>query len=568
MSRAAFVYEIKPRGVVSGDGTDTSFSPALIVAVLPFKNKFTHNKGLSLNDALAVSPISFIEDYCSSVSVSDSKQGHVSSFSGMFLDPANEFHRKFAPGDWLFAWMFDNRDDARRVKAKIEKGEAANDFGDGLKFVGRITSVRRVVQVAQNGMMMRRVSVTGQAFSELDTAVYFDPDMQIENSAGSLFHRNLAGSVNGLLNRGELTVQSVIPQLFDIFVGRGPGRASAVSGKDIKTPNRAFLVPIEVGRLLGRTVADPDKAKLSYAELVECIYGVQKYGANAKDEQGFVPNNLSKTSGNHHSTSLSMEGTFGTRIVPWVNVPIWSIFNQFLNAPVNEMYTALRVAPNGKVLPHFIVRQTPFSTDEFEKTHKKATSFKSLPRWKLPTLMVRQYDTGTSNSMRINYVHIRAQPAVAAREEKAIFRATVKPQYDPLDINRNGLFGYIATISSTVSSQTAVAGKNQNNFYTSVVADYMIGNHLRFTGTLNSMGVQAPIAVGDNFEFDGAVYHIEGINHTISVSPNGSTQFGTTLNLTHGVPVDDHSFLETAESPAPENSVTYRPEMTAENGNV
>jgi hypothetical protein len=44
------------------------------------------------------------------------------------------------------------------------------------------------------------------------------------------------------------------------------------------------------------------------------------------------------------------------------NGTIWSTMHQFLNPVVNEMYTALRLNPAGKIMPTIIVREQPFST--------------------------------------------------------------------------------------------------------------------------------------------------------------------------------------------------------------
>ena len=51
-----------------------------------------------------------------------------------------------------------------------------------------------------------------------------------------------------------------------------------------------------------------------------------------------------------------------------------------------------------------------------------------------------------------------------------------------------------------------------------------------------SAGIVDPIAVGDNLELDGVVYHIEQLAHTASISgQNGMKIFRTNISLSSGV---------------------------------
>lgn len=554
---SAFAFPVKPRVGVAEDGV-IAMSPDLVIAVLPFAKKPTwkgSDDSVSENEALKIGDIELIDAHCTDVNISHSKQSHTSSMNGVFLDPTNVFHKKFAPGDWMFVWMFDNPEDAASVRSKIKNLEPCNEFWDGLKFAGRVFSVRRVVQLSPNGIASRRVSITGIAFSEFDSLIYFDPFMAVENRKGMLFQRNLVNDVNGLASQGIISTMSAMPKLFNTFLGGGPGREAVQLGGKMTSPNRAFLIPEEVGKLLGRTKA---KGQLDYAHIVESYFGIHKYNGNSgEDYKGFIPN--STGTDRQHLLKPSLEGTFSAQVTPWTGVPIWSILNQFSNGPVNEMYTTLRVAQDGKVVPNFIVRQIPFSTDRFAQKSKSAcTAFRSLPRWKLPLEMIQQFDSGTSNSLRVNYVHVRAQPLIAVRYEAAIFRDQVDPSFDPVDVNRNGMYGMIATINST----TSAAAGTQNAFYTQLMADCLIHGHLRMSGTVNAKGIQAPIAVGDNLEFDDGVYHIEGISHMMQVAPgSGRKTFNTTLTLSHGVPIDpEEEFLDIAGKP--EASVTNTPQST------
>jgi hypothetical protein len=71
-----------------------------------------------------------------------------------------------------------------------------------------------------------------------------------------------------------------------------------------------------------------------------------------------------------------------------------------------------------------------------------------------------------------------------------------------------------------------------------LMSDILMGQHLRLTGTLSIIGVQAPICHGDNLEWDGVVFHIESISHQCQIAPDGKKVFATTLSLSHGIRVD------------------------------
>jgi hypothetical protein len=69
-------------------------------------------------------------------------------------------------------------------------------------------------------------------------------------------------------------------------------------------------------------------------------------------------------------------------------------------------------------------------------------------------------------------------------------------------------------------------------------ADFHMNGHLALNGTINSFLVQAPIAIGDNCEWDGVVYHIESVMHSAQIS-NGFRSAYTTLQLSHGLRSND-----------------------------
>jgi hypothetical protein len=202
------------------------------------------------------------------------------------------------------------------------------------------------------------------------------------------------------------------------------------------------------------------------------------------------------------------------------------------------------------------VRQIPFNTPNFANGSEMATSFLNLPRWRPQKQQLVGFDVGTSEALRNNFAYVRGQPVYRSYMEEAADAATINPQSDRWDIARYGLYPLLGTVASEVSvlvtgagatvekeikdeqgnvTKKSVINTNPNSFYTAIAADRGFGSHLKFTGSMNLKGVLEPVAVGDNLEYEGVVYHIEQIAHSLSIAPNGVKVFNTRFSLSNGV---------------------------------
>jgi hypothetical protein len=68
-----------------------------------------------------------------------------------------------------------------------------------------------------------------------------------------------------------------------------------------------------------------------------------------------------------------------------------------------------------------------------------------------------------------------------------------------------------------------------------LLADFIVGGHMVFTGSLTTVGITAPICIGDNIEWDGIVFQIETITHSCSIDASGKKIFLSSFALTHGI---------------------------------
>lgn len=519
-----------------------------------------------------------IQNLCYEVTVTHSKASHVGSLSAVFLDPKEALYSNLAPGDWIVCWMLDNEVDQRSVSAFVYAGKEANGFDDGLKFVGRIDSIRRTVVVDGNGNRSRRIAIQASSFTELDSPIYWNPALALSdndtNSSwfGVIKRGKELDALIGDLTQSLCFVDEAILALLLVFLGAGPSKESKNLGKAkdsavvSRSPNEAYLVPKELGRLLGATPSLGDN--LRYCDVLHVVSGIQSFENNLLFPD-FNPEEEKKRKlkgfeslNNFTVLDRRLIGRMSPVSTPWANVPIWQILAQYGNLEANEMYTTLHVAYDGTVQPTMILRQQPFTSDSFS-IHDYVTRFSSLPRWLVHEQQVTSEDLGRSNALRCNFVSVIAMPAGLddpTGSIEVINRSYSPPITDRADIKRSGLRPLISTLNvdtflanpvevdfpSEAPKKKKKVDKVKESIghamratkhWSSLIADFHMGGHMRETGGLTLHGIQAPIPVGDNIEYRGNLYHIESITHKCSKRSDGKVSFTTSLTLTHGTSI-------------------------------
>jgi hypothetical protein len=513
-----------------------------------------------------------------SLSVQSSKSHHQDGMHITMKDPDNVLLSLINPGDWVVCWMFNSSEDATLLRYKLRKGEydSLNDFNSGLKFVGKALAPRiQHVANGESGTFTKMCTLQATAFSELDSNIYYDPQMNTNLGRGFEFMSDIAAALNDKFNGIPRQVNEILGILLPVLLGKPP-----LSGGQ-KTPNSPMRVPSIIGRILGRPNAG------TFMDILIAILGIQKYGDDylpplgtfmigpqlsppSLDNIGASRFRLATTKGsaklslglpslstgdaggsiitphtNIFATGKGLTGAVYAQIAPFSNVPLWSILEQHLIPVANEMYSALRLGPDGGIMPHLIMRQIPFNTDSFvSRSASDFTAFRELPRWKVTPEVVASYDTGKSNSMRVNYVQIQVTGGLGPNSKlQDAFRAMTSPRWDSVDIGRNGLKPFIAQVNGTYEVDATLEGQK----WTDMVTDRLIGSHLKLSGSIATAGFQEPIAVGDNLEYDGFVYHIEGVEHKLQVNPqSGQKSFLTNLAISNGVPATGNALPEIA----------------------
>jgi hypothetical protein len=472
--------------------------------------------------------------------------------------------------------MMNNRADFRRVLAAVQKGEMANDAASGLKFVGRVEECRKSCQVVneETGAKHIEYHLTAAGFQEMESTFFYDLNLAtnevVRQNVGRWLTR--AGvSVDIWLDEQskehpeENNVNRIIPRILDLVVGSGAaGQVNPASdqglaaahgaGTEENAPN-AYMVPPGVGDLLGLDTDEGDGRPPSYADILTLLQGVQQYDGG-EGLKAFTPRlDDDRRNWNRYVCPDPMLGTFYPSALNLINRPLWSVLRQYLNPAVNEMYTCLRVTPDGKsIMPTLVLRQIPFTTDAFPggstslgssseregdelsaaegESQLKATRFMSLPRWVLPESLCWGYDVGRSDAARINFVHVYG----VAPSQSRTFSIGDQMVHDPpiiddLDVMRSGMRPLMMTVECAIDDVVNHAAGR----WMRLIADWQIGMHLTFNGTVSAAGIQAPIAEGDNLQFGDVVYHIEGLVDVCTQDgEGGKKRWRTQLQLSNG----------------------------------
>lgn len=514
-----------------------------------------------------------ITDDCAQMQVQGGKGSHTSSFSASLLPSEVQYDSAVLPGDWVLAWMVNSEEKGLALVERIRRLEICNRFDDGFKFVGRVQDTRRQRRVERGGGI-KTVGYTLSAigFAEMDAQVFFDPQLAENTKGMGTWLARLGKSVIELLDTPQgdsassaaIDINRAIPFFFDMLLGDGIAKRAANPGGDAELQIAtgltqgsgeapfAYLVPTEVGQLLGKNSRSKQGGILAYADLVELMTGIHRYvnAAGAQNSgsdawRAFIPDGIEPPPAGetkvpqHKKTDKKMLGQFIPTVPDFSNKPVWSVLSQWLNPTINEMYTALRVNEAGFVVPQVIVRQMPFSSDKMvkrqhDKNNLVLTPYHEVPRWVMHPLLVYEDGLGRSNATRFNFIHIFGHSAISQKNNHLTYQLIRNPPIrDDLDIQRSGLRPYMTTVNCSLEDTKFGPRK-----WAEVASDWLMGQHLTLNGTVVSYGIQAPITHGDNLEWDGIVYHIEGYAHSCGRTVDGHRHFTTSLTLTHGMRIE------------------------------
>lgn len=530
-----FVKEIKPNTVDSHQ-----VSPGYVLTFLRWSNRDTKN--YTNAGPLEVRKPMIVYNDAISVVTTDNKSSMSSTFTCVLKCGDINYSTAVHPGDFVIVNLLNWEVDAERVRIKAEKLEPINEINDGFKGVYKIQSVVKTLKVDRaSGSKSMFVTVTAASHTEFNNVIYYNPAIAAAFAEkGQAMYSTAIGDYYSDKLKAESSVQETVKDLFAILIGQSQKKFNA---KIKNFGNTHFKIPATLGALIGRP-------NISYAnEFYNYIIGVWGDSKNVVSNSinigpgmnpGFTAPTDPKTQRptNDYTTGKAIPGRKIVHIEDWNNQTAWSIIMGNINNVMNEMYTTHRVGLDNRVYPTIVVRQKPFTSEHF-KGASVVTKFFQLPRWKVSANLLYDLQTSRNEAARFNFVQVfTRQLADTAEQDMAQQIALGNFQLDESDIQRAGLKPYVVT--SNFDYPTQKGGDNSKQLHAAewanIVSDWIIDGHLKESGVLTFQGLQEPIAVGDNLEFDGIIYHIEGVNHTM-VMQGDKKSWTTKVTVSFGMDV-------------------------------
>jgi hypothetical protein len=527
------------------------------------------------NPVVELPPL-IVENDCVNWNTTTSKGAHVSGANAVFANSGVDYSKAVTTGDWMIIWAFNNNADAHRVAQNLRSNGAAqqaNKFNDGLKFIGRVSGISRRASIEpDSGQRTVFFSIDAQGFTDLDAQIYYNEAISINYQDSNAFLVNVLGITIDQFNDagGFVTTQDVVPVLIKVLLGLGTKDTAQKSlnvgtpdGPITVSPNQAYRIPKTLANILfGSDFPPPNNTVgYTYSDILKIVIGVQKYNttyspsatssAQNSPATGFFNNSWAETSNNVYNTGIQLTAKYTFPSINFNNTTVWGILERFINTPVDEMYTCLRVFPSqdpnnqdGEIFPTLVCRQVPLNTDPFvNNSPLQATAFSEIPRWVLDSTMVSEENLVKSESQRKNYVHIYGQDLLGQNSSENIYAimSAIPPIFDSSDIQRHGLRAIIRQLpvdTQFLNSTGTSATDHPGAYWSSLVADQLIDSHNKFSGSLNSKLIQEPICEGDNLEYNDLLFHIERVIHTGSVNlESGKRTANTILHVTNGLAV-------------------------------
>lgn len=573
-------------------------SPSWMIAFYPYDiNTIGLNNSIDLK---STSPIIVLNDAIS-VGVTNSKRSNKKAASISLKLGEMDYSKAINNGDHVLIWMANYQEDINKTYQNVVKGSAANGFDSGLKFTGKVSSINKTASVDATGTPSFYVDIVAESFSELDLSVYvtkyaanvIDP-IGSENSnnigtngkeAVAFFSRlnpTLWESFNNLNKRQWKTPDEIVLFLLQIFLGSGPSEAITTDTVNTNSTtnirdayNNTLLYPTGVSRIF-KAISDTNLDN-TYLDIVRMYTGVQSYsGGSANDNMDLMVPDNAPTIGTIRK-GPNLKGAAYLYSPTWENVPLSQVVREWINPISNELYTSLRWTGSlDGIRPTISHRQIPLSTQLINKYKEQVknglidkdatiedlppgytssiTEFKNLPRWKISESLVNSINIGASNSARINFVQVFPSGILidllssqsqdgSARSFSVEARNLALSRHnfvaDDIDIQKHGLCAAIMEANMDIPSTTSEGDHRFLSFFWAAMqADFQMNSHLKFTGKISTVGIQEPISEGDNLEFGGILYHIEGVEHKARISGTGTKEFISTFTLSNGIVAD------------------------------
>jgi hypothetical protein len=528
---------IKSIGSNSKDSHQTS--PAYVLTFVRFSNRDVYNYK-NVGNLETRTPLVVVND-ATSISIQSNKSNPNPTFSCILKQGDINYLTAIHPGDFVLVNMVNWETKAMEIRDRAVASEAVNRQNDGFKGLFKILDVNMILSVDATGSKQYYVQVNARGFDEFNNILYFNPALsqEVSKSGGVLFLNSFDNFKDLLLKPETGNVQNIVKSIIERTIGQGLAAPGKSGTKLNQVPT--YQIPIDVAKLLNipnaRTVADINKYYL----------GIWQFGSTgSKTDPSFSGfynffseydgQNKEDSTRSFFKTAKELQGSKQIDFQDFQTVNVWSLLQDYSNPIINESYTCYRIAPDGHVYPSLVIRQKPFNTRHYETKGPVSshTKYLDLPAWKINPDLIFNLNIGRSDHGRINFVQVFSRAlSLDANFDPALQITSGNYVEDKDDVLRHGRKPYIVTCNYSPPSAAETTVKAKEWAY--LVSDWLFDGHLKLNGTMQTVGIEEPVCVGDNLELDSVVYHIESISHSMSIDSNGLKSFRTNLSLSMGV---------------------------------
>lgn len=515
-------------------------SPGYVLTFTRFSNRDVYNYK-NVGNLETREPLVVVNDAVS-ISIQNTKSSPAPTFSCVLKQGDLNYLTAIHPGDFVIVNIVNWETKAMEIRGRAIKSSPINKKDDGFKGLFKILDVNMNLSVDPNGEKQYYVQITARGFDEFNNILYFNPALVQETSAtgGGLLFLNSFNNFKDLVqSENTNNVQTLVKTIIQRTIGQGFVAQSKSDTKLNQVP--AYQIPIQVAKLLNipnaKTIADINKYYLG-------IWSFDSFASKPSSSfNGFYDffneyegQNKKDSTKSFFKTKLPLQGSRQISFQDFQSVSVWSLLQDYSNPTLNESYTCYRIAPDEHVYPSVIVRQKPFNTKHYKNKGSVSlhTQYLDLPRWKISSDLILNLNIGRSDQGRINFVQVFSRAlSVDANFNAAEQIVSGNFVEDKLDVKRHGRKPYIVTCNYDPPDSKKPTGKAREWAY--LISDWVFDGHLKLNGTIQSIGIEEPVCVGDNIELDNVVYHIESVSHTMNISANGVKVFRTNLSLSMGV---------------------------------
>lgn len=484
---------------------------------------------------------------CVSIQTSKSKGDPQGTFQ-LVLAPHRNWVGTITPGSWCVLLMSNSPltpDDFKFVDPKK------------LKMIGKIDTARIDTKITDDGSRQTMYYISGVDWGHIfNNIIYIDSNLarpsdpaNLGNSA-AIAIQNLLFGAKGLPKR--FSTEDSLQALLDIF-GKDIGGFSA-AGKELNLLANAiynFNIPssltsyLKLANKSGIPVPAPTNVNSMINLITGALNTVEDDYTATQESYGFID-------------PFSLQGAHS----------FWQVLMDNSNPTMNEMIAEMRpenestkLCLYNRIKP-FAVRGTPYVTTASAIATKVTSYFQNIKTHTIDPMTVIQINAGTNWKDKYNFVEIKPQ-----FQDERIMEATLKTYTQAFDITAFQREGFRPLIFNTKhfpgptfeGPNLVKATWSELRGWVQMLQAWYFDTHKMLNGTLRITGIDGYIAVGDNFKLDAALLnpnrnfnmkqnlttksyllaHVENIQHSFTVTPDGARQYTTTIQFVRGIIVGE-----------------------------